>query len=341
MSSWLQAKYISLLSYRLRNFKKKSENLYNFSCPEPPYGCGDSEKNEKKARAYFFSDKEGYRFHCHNCSKARSFEIFLKEFDNKLYQDYLFEKLGNRGNRSHVQPPKLKKKKSNYEHHFEKLISINDLKNTHFAKKYVLSRKIPDKYIEDLYYCEEFKSWNNSQLRDKFTDLSVDEERLIIPFRDQSNNLIGYQGRLFYNSPVKYMTILYDENNPKLFNLNRVNFNYPYYVLEGPFDSMFIDNSIATAGGKISSELSKLNCNKSNSIVIHDNEPRNKEVISSNRSAISAGYNIVIWPEKIDYKDINELVLAGYSIDNILSILKENTFKGLEAELRLNEWSKV
>lgn len=137
------------------------------------------------------------------------------------------------------------------------------------------------------------------------------------------------------------MMILYDENNFKLFNLNRVNFNYFYYVLEGFFDLMFIDNLIVIVGGKISFELLKLNCNKLNFIVIYDNEFRNKEVVFSNRFVIFVGYNIVIWFEKIDYKDINEFVLVGYFIDNILLILKENIFKGLEVELRLNEWLKV
>lgn len=339
MTSWVQSKYISLLSYRLRNFKKKSENLYNFSCPDKPFGCGDSENNPKRARAYFFSDNEGFRFHCHNCSKDRRFETFLKEFDPNLYQDYLFDKLGNKG-RPRATPPKAKKK-SNYEQQFDKLLKIKDLKNSHPAKKYLIDRKIPVKYIDELYFCEEFKAWTNSQIKDKFNDISIDDERVIIPFRDQSNNLIGYQGRLLYNSPVKYITILYDESFPKVFNLNKVDFNYTYYVFEGPFDSMFVHNAIATAGGKISSELSKLNCNRSNAVVVHDNEPRNKEIIHSIRSAISSNYQTVIWPKGLEFKDINDMILGEYTENSILEILKENTFKGLDAELRLNDWKKI
>ena len=334
MSSWVQAKYISLLSNRLLKFKKKSENLYNFRCPI----CNDSEKNPNKARAYFFLEKDGYRFHCHNCHISRDFELFLREFDHRLYKEYLLEKKSTV--RKRIKSEQIAPRKR-IDDNLKDLIPLNELKNNHPAKKYVLSRKIPDKYVADLFFCENFKSWTNSQLKDKFEDLTFDEERIVIPFRDRNGKVFGYQGRLLFDNPFKYITILFDDLSPKIFNLNQVDFNYPFYVLEGPIDTMFLDNAIATAGGKISSELSKINCNRDNAIIVYDCETRNKEVIHNMRSAIAGNYKIVIWPSYIKHKDINDLILAGYEQREIEKILKENTFKGLEAELRLNVWKKI
>ncbi len=45
--NWLETKYIGMMSTRLRNFKRKSHSLYNFSCNL----CGDSEVDKRKARA--------------------------------------------------------------------------------------------------------------------------------------------------------------------------------------------------------------------------------------------------------------------------------------------------
>lgn len=334
MSSWLQGKYISLLSYRLDKFKKKSEELYNFRCPL----CGDSEENRNKARGYFYTINGDFRFHCHNCTESVWFEAFLKDFDKSLYKQYLLEKLGN-SNRPEVETKKKKVIKKS--HSLSELIPLNLLKNTHPAKKYIIDRKIPGKYYDDLFYCDAFKKWTNTQIPDKFESLDMDEERIIIPFRDKHGNLIGYQGRLLYNSPVKYMTIMLDETYPKIFNLNRVDFNYQYFVVEGPIDSMFLNNAIATAGGKISSELTKISCNRSNAIVVYDNEPRNRDVLHNLESAIKQNFKVVIWPSNIKQKDINDLILDGYTSESINSLLKENVYHGLQAELRFKNYKKV
>jgi hypothetical protein len=335
MSSWVEAKYIGLLSYRFDKFKKKSENLYNFRCPL----CGDSEKSRTKARGYFYSQTGEFWFICHNCSVNLPFPQFLKNFDSNLYKQFKLENLSG-----HKRPKKLtveEEKKFIVKEKFGDLLSIPELKNNHPAKKYVESRKIPVKYVKDLYWCEEFKAWTNTQIKDKFEDLEYEEERIIIPFRGRDKKIFGYQGRVLYESPVKYITILFDELSPKVFNLNNVDFNYPYYVFEGPIDSMFLPNAIATAGGKISSELSKIQCNRDNAIVVYDNEPRNKQVVRNINSAIAGGYKVVIWPKSLEFKDINLMILNNYTSDSILQIMKDNTFKGLEAELQLNAWKKT
>ena len=53
---------------------------------------------------------------------------------------------------------------------------------------------------------------------------------------------------------------------------------------------------------------------------------------------IENGNKIVIWERSILQKDINDLFLAGF---DIMSILKSNTYSGLEAKVKFNEWKRV
>ena len=77
---------------------------------------------------------------------------------------------------------------------------------------------------------------------------------MIIPFYDKTGKLIGFQGRAFGKEETpKYLTIMLDVDAPKLYGLDTVNFTEKIYVLEGPIDAMFIDNSIAISGADASS----------------------------------------------------------------------------------------
>jgi hypothetical protein len=40
-------------------------------------------------------------------------------------------------------------------------------------------------------------------------------------------------------------------------------------------------------------------------------------------------------------KDINEMVLSGLTKQQLISIIKENTYSGLRAEMELNNWHKI
>jgi hypothetical protein len=53
--------------------------------------------------------------------------------------------------------------------------------------------------------------------------------------------------------------------------------------------------------------------------------------------AIQRGYSIVIWPETIKEKDVNDAVLAGIDVQDVLS---KNVYRDLEAQLKFNFWKK-
>jgi hypothetical protein len=335
--NWLYGKYINLIATRLPLFKKQKENLFRFRCVE----CGDSEKNKYKARAYFIEEDRTVFYYCHNCGYSSEFFNWLREYDNSLYKQYLLDKLGN----SDVREVKTTRPKKIIHTSLDDLTRIIDLPETHRARSYLENRKLPRNKIEELYFCEKFREWTNTQSPDKFNKdaLKKEESRIIIPFYDRNKNFFAYQGRSLLSEKdrtIRYITIMLDEEKPKIYGLDKVDFNYTYYAVEGPFDSMFLDNALASAGGKIINELQKAKCNLDNAVVVYDNEPRNKEVCDNIYKAIRSNFKVAIWPNYIKEKDINLMILNGYEKDKIQQILKENTFRNIEAEIKFNQWKK-
>ena len=332
--SFLDEKFISLVSSRLEKYKRVKSGLYNFRCPY----CGDSKKYRNKARGYLYRVKNDYNFKCHNCGSSRTFTNFLKDFDTVLHDQYVMERYKNglTGKLSNTPEPKFKFEKPVFKTKEFDLPKISDLNDEHPAKKYLKNRKIPEKFLNQLYYCEEFKKWTNQQ-KHTFNSVENDEPRIIIPLENRGE-IFGYQGRsLKKNSKVKYITIILDESHPKIYGLNRIDLNKTVYIVEGPFDSMFIDNSIAMAGSDIDKMFLITNY-EVDFVVVYDNEKRNKEIVEKIEKAIDLKLPVVIWPSDIREKDINEMFLSGLDVNNVL---KSNTYIGLEAKAKLIGWKRV
>jgi hypothetical protein len=223
------------------------------------------------------------------------------------------------------------------------LKKVSQLSPDHRVKKLVDARKIPTPYHAKLFSCPNFKQFTNNLIPNKFDEASIqrDETRLLIPFFDKDKNMHAYQGRALGESKVKYITIVINDAVPKVYGLDTVNFDKTVYVVEGPIDSMFIDNSIATAGGDLVSALAPLSASKSSMVIVYDNEPRSKDTIKKLDKAIMQGYSVCIWPENLEHKDINDMVLAGLTSDFIQFIIKSNTYRDLAAKLALTKWSKI
>ena len=338
---WLETKYVGLLSTKLDRFKRRN-NGFNFRCPL----CGDSQTSKTKARGWLYTDNKGMRFHCFNCEAHSSFPTFLKKIDNDLYYQYKLELFKESKTPEQIEyeefVEKLKPKKFIVESPLRNLKKVSQLDPNNRFKKYVDSRKIPTPYHAKMFLCPNFLAWTNTIIPNKFEEESIknDETRLLIPFIDKNQKMHAYQGRsLNPKSKSKYITIIVDETVPKIYGLDTCNFDNTTYVFEGPIDSMFIKNSIATAGGDLSSSLNKFD--KRNLVIVYDNEPRSRETKEKLDKAILNGYNVVIWPENLEHKDINDMILAGLSPEFITYILSQNTHRDLAAKLALTRWSKV
>ena len=155
----------------------------------------------------------------------------------------------------------------------------------------------------------------------------------------KTKKLIGLTCRGIHNERLRYVTIKAQKDHPLVFGLDKVNINKTVYVLEGPIDSMFISNSISV-GGSDFKRISNITT-KENFVMVYDNQPRNIQLVNTMQDIINRGYNVVIWPEYIKEKDINEMILAGKSVDEVSKIINENTCSTLKANLRLKEWRKI
>ena len=318
------SKFIGMVSSRLQKFKKVKDNLYNFRCPI----CGDSQKNKNKTRGYLYQVKNNTNFKCHNCGASMSFNNFLKTLDGTLHKQYTMEKFkeGHTGKNFVVEAPKLEFKKPV----FKKSIDLPKASTNQVAREYLERRKLnPDKF----YYADRFKWWSNIQ-KQTFDTIGRDEPRIIIPLYDEDSNMIGFQGRALDKSPNKYITIMIREEAPKIYGLETIDRELPIYVVEGPFDSTFISNSVALCGSD--GDLGHLE--GSDTILVYDNEPRNREIVKRIGRCIEGGQRVVIWPNGIVEKDINDMVLAGH---NVMDVLKLNTYSGLQAKIKFNNWKKI
>ena len=328
--SYIDDKYINLISPRLSLFTRKKAGLYNFRCPY----CGDSKKRKNKARGYFFKIKADYVYKCHNCGVGRTLSNFLKDQDILLHDQYVMEKFkdstSSTGKGSYTPNPKLNFSPPNFVKSATGLEKISDLNIFHEARKYLEQRGIKD--LDYFYYCPKFKEWTN-QHKKTFNNVQYDEPRVIIPLKDK-DGVFGYQGRAIGQSSLRYITVMLDENKPKIYGLDKINEKKPVYIVEGPIDSLFLDNSVAMCG----SDLDPRSFGWSDYIWVFDNEPRNREIVNRISKTIDRGDKVVIWQKHVEEKDINDMTLSGH---NVQSLVESITYQNLEATLKLKDWKKV
>ena len=332
MTLHVDVKYANLLSSRLLRYKVLSHNPFkaNFRCPF----CGDSEKSQFKARGFFLQYDDHITYKCHNCGLPTNLQKVLEKVDPLLYKEYILESFGDKDKKKVVKTETFK-----HPTHMRsgspllKLKKISQLPNDHFAKQYVLDRKIPTRFHAKLFFAPKFAEWTNSIIPDKLkTD--NDKPRLIIPFLDRDGHMFGYQGRSFDpTSKAKYKTIMI-EDKPRVFGLDELDDTKKHYLVEGPIDSMFLPNAIAMAGADA-------DFYNENTVFVYDNEPRNPEIVSRYAKVLDQGHKIVIWPDNMEFKDINDMILGGMSAQKVVDIIDANTYNGIIGMMRFTQWKKI
>ena len=319
-----------ILSSQLQRFKKTGDFLYNFRCPY----CGDSQKSQSKARGFVFRKESNLIYKCHNCGVGASFNNMLKYVDPKLHKDYILERY--KPNEPDVPDigkftqPKFMKGPSP----LKSLKKISSLKHDHPVKRFVDDRRIPSTLHFELFFAPKFYEWVNKVVPNKFPSLKGDHPRLVIPFFDENNKMFAFQGRAFGNEIPKYITIILDPDKNKIYGLNRLDSTKQIQVTEGPIDSMFLDNCVAVAGADFSG------LPVDNTTIIFDNERRNVEILKQIEKTIDLGYNVVLWPDDVKEKDINDMILAGRTKEEVQSIINKNSYQGNMAKIRFTTWRR-
>lgn len=327
MSTYIDKKYINLVSAQLERFKWKGANLANCRCPI----CGDSQKNKSKARGFFFPKKNDYFYKCHNCGIGHSMYRFLQSVAPALAQEYALERWrnGENGKSNYVKPEeqKIALPKAQL-----RLPRVDSLPPDHPARQYLESRKVP--HLDRFYFSDGFGDWVRS-VDPTYTTLPNDE-RIVIPFVNKAGELVAAQGRCLSGSKnaIRYITVKFSKDGRAIYGEDRLDYSKRVYAVEGPIDSVFLDNGIALAG----SELAHATRLFSDCVVVYDNEPRNTEIVSKVEEAIRGGYTVCVWSDSVGEKDINDMVLAGRSPQEVQRIIDECACSGLTALARFSHW---
>ena len=316
----------------LERFKQKHTNLWNFRCPI----CGDSKKSKTKCRGFVYEKRNKYFYKCHNCNYGTSFNRFLEKISPALHKNYITEQYKEDAWRKKDEPKSIPEFNfvPEFNHVLQGMDSISSLTTDHPARNYLKNRLIPERYFRDLYLCKEFKKWTNTIIPNKFSSLEHDAPRLVIPFFDCKHNIIGYQGRSFDpKEQAKYITIKMKGVENLIYGEERINIKKKIYCVEGPLDSLFLPNCLAIAGLNFKGV-------KISNVIVLDNERRNVQIIDALKKVITNGYSVCIWPDSVKEKDINEMIIDGRTTDDIVEIIDNNTYSGLQANFQLSQWKR-
>ena len=351
MTTFIDKKFINRVSPTLRNFKWKKETLANCSCPI----CGDSTRNKSKARGFFYQKGNDFFYKCHNCGAGHNLYNFLNQVAPSLCKEYSLERFrGGETKKSNYKKPKeeelfrfkdSKPKFKKKDKVLDKLTCLSDLPKEHPAVRFADMRQIPRQHFPLLYFTEDFGGFARYNLDpDVFCGK---EERIVIPFFNSHGNVVAAQGRAINfkdeqnaRETAKYITIKADKSIDRLwYGLWRADTKKRVYVVEGPIDSLFLNNAVAMVGAGALKEV-PLRFENTEMTYILDNEPRNRQICAYNEKLIELGKEVCIWPKEVFEKDINDMAYR-LSTRKIQKIIDENTYSGLQATLKFNEWRKV
>ena|SRR3990167_755077 len=339
MPLYLDTQYARLVGSRLHLFKTKGPNLFNFRCPF----CGDSTTNKYKSRAYLYEDEGSLAFKCHNCAVSMGFRFFLMKIDESLAAEYRLEvfKATHSTSRIAWQTTSFQNSQSPIFHSLcvSPLGSpLSALPPTHPARMYCYNRGLPDSCLDRFHYTMAMDRLA-SLAPEKYTPERLGrDERILIPFYSTAGDLIGLSGRAMYPSKLRYVTMRLREGEPLIFGLNRWQSASFTYLTEGAFDSVFLPNALAAGGLDFKRALTLMSVNRS--IIVFDNQPRNKQVVAQMSNLISGGWSVVVWPRSWHYKDINDAIQAGCSSSDVLEIINTNVQSGLGLQLAISHWQR-
>lgn len=310
-----------------RPIYKRSQKVYNFECPI----CKEGKSAGKKRRGIYF--EESQHFFCHNCNQSWSVIDWLNKVEGLLYSDILKESAQYSNTLSTIdrikQPPQ---RSTNTATLPLDCINLTDKQQVQYhqhepivqeALQYLRDRRL----LTAVNRCKYFYV--------TLTDFKY-SNRLIIPFFDETGQIIFYQARALHEEDEKYgKYISKTDGDRSLFGIDRINPTLDYlFMFEGPIDSMFVVNGLGICGIHLS-EVQLTQLQKYylyTKIWVLDNQLDNQEVINKYKELIETGERVFIWPAEYDqYKDINDICTA-FNIDQISpKFFIKNSYTGAKA----------
>jgi hypothetical protein len=329
--------YINMVAARLDRCQLiPSRKLVKGRCPI----CGDSKTKKNKTRAYIYYREGNYFFFCHNCDRSMLFVNFMKEYFSDIYSLYQFERISSsKSTTSNIIPsvvPNFSNGPSLRSLEFM-ATRVDRLDLSHSAILYCRSRGIPESMYNRMWHTDKFDQIK--ELTDKFEYVKP-EPRLIFPFANKQNQLVGLHARSYEKDPkLRYIIVKLIDDLPMIFGLDKFEINKKTFVLEGPLKSLFLPNALSTGNSKL--ESTEKFISKDRTTLIYDREPRNPEICRNILHSINNGFSICLLPSKFDGKDVDQIFLNHQlTEESLISIVNDHTYSGLSAKLEFNRWKK-
>lgn len=312
-------------------------------------------------RGYFIVGRDDGHllYSCHNCGVGKDGDgipmgAFLQTHFPNLHTQYKLDNLRSSQfgtpleivelpKQSDIRLAKMRQKIIQPE---KAMVAIGELPANHVAVKYLTDRKIPD--ISRFFYTSNFaRCAAEMTLNDPRYDRLPEDERIVIPIYTPEGDMVGFQGRVIdkNSKALRYITVKMDEDRfVKIFGLNRYDKYKPGFILEGPFDSTFLPNTVAMCGSSLDPKsIDGGFIIPENTIIVFDNESRNKEIVGAYKRAIDHGFRVFIPPQDLStkLKDVNNMVLDGINPTDLVKFFIQNSYTGIKAKAVLNNWKKV
>ena len=334
--NYIDIKYIRMLGPQLQQFKEKKNNVFQFRCPY----CGDSKVSKTKARGYIYEKKGKINFRCHNCGESASASNFIKYVNPTLHEEYVVEKFKDK----YKPKPKIgklpfadKEKHPDHQDILQGIPALIELDSNHIASLYVEERLLPESSYYDMYYIDDINQL--ARKLPKYDDVKLDKSpRILLPFRNKDGIITHIQGRAISKTDKahRYITLEIIPDQIKIFGEDRVNYKEVVFVVEGPIDSLFLNNAVAMGGADV--DFHKFN--KSKTIFVYDNE-KTDEIINRMKKAVQFGFRVCIWGKDVSqYKDINDMMEKFKTSVELQNYILYHSKDGLSAELEITKFKK-
>jgi len=315
----------------------KYNHTYNGCCPF----CKEGNSWGSKKRFYYIADKD--LAFCHNCGYSKKTLSFLCELTNKPIsviineiQKFDIEIQLPGSPEAHEIKPVTKSLPHD-------CINLTDDQQLNFYKD--------NNVVRAALHLIKTRRLDSAINRPKTFYISltdkVHKDRLVLPFYNQDNEIIFYQTRTILHTEMrnkpKYLSKFNAEKS--LYGIHNISSELDYiFIFEGPIDSFFMQNGIATCGitergNQMFTELQREQLNNFNlykKIFVLDNQWVDKAAHNKSLSLVDEGHEVFIWPKELrQFKDFNDIcVTCGKDKIKPEFVLK-HTHSGLKAKLLL------
>lgn len=271
---------------------KTNKNNWAYNCWRSTCSCHDNGKSAME----WLKDIDPFLFE--ECRKEIYEKTVKQDTPKQNYKKIVNDKLKEQRQLEELEKERnlaAEKKATTY---FRPLCIDSELSRK--AIQYCESRKIDKKYYENF-------------------SVAIDGKykgRLIIPVFNRDGDVIFWQGRLLEkkDGEAKYL-------NPKLnrdsllFGIERMDIEKPVIVFEGPIDSLFVENGVATMGVSIPLNIRELLKELDRVFYVFDNDDAGRDMSVKYLKEAKYVFNWFMFIrdhklEKYEIKDMNDLYLA-------------------------------